>query len=120
MAYHKLLTVFLNRILKVEDKLQMETIYKNGDIIEVTETYGYAAVYNKKGQIVNSHIKNHVTKYKCEILDVKTERFYFGNGKYNKFQVAKLKYLDSNRIKNTFELINNESRQVTLYKRSNK
>lgn len=98
----------------------METIYKIGDIIEVTETYGCAAIYNKKGQIINSHIKNHVTKYKCEILDVKTERFCFGKGEYTEFQVAKLKYLDSNRIKNTFELINNESRQVTLYKRGNK
>lgn len=98
----------------------MKTIYKIGDIIEVTETYGYAAVYNNKHQIINSHIKNHVTKYKCEILDVKTERFYFGNGKYEEFQVAKLKYLDSNRINNTLELINNESRQVTLYKRNNK
>lgn len=98
----------------------METIYKIGDIIEVTETYGYSAVYNNKHQIINSHIKNHVTKYKCEILDVKTERFYFGNGEYDEFQVAKLKYLDSNRIKNSFELINNESRQVTLCKRNNK
>lgn len=98
----------------------MDFIYHVGDIIEVTETYGCAAVYTKKGQIINSHIKDHVTKYQCEILDVKTERFYFGNGEYDEFQVAKLKNLDSNKIKNTFELINNKSRQVTLYKREYK
>ena len=46
----------------------MEVIYHVGDIIEVTETYGCSAVYNKKGQIINSHVKENVVKYKKILL----------------------------------------------------
>ncbi len=98
----------------------MNFIYHAGDIIEVTETYGYAAVYNKKGQIINSHVKDNVVKYNCEVLKVWTKRFYTGNGKYNEFQVSTMKYLNGsriNKINNHFELINSDNRSVKLHKR---
>ena len=98
----------------------MDFIYHVGDIIEVTETYGCAAVYNKKGQIINSHVKDNVVKYNCEVLKVWTERFYTGNGKYNEFQASTIKYLNGSRvnlINNHFELINSGNRSVKLYKR---
>lgn len=98
----------------------MEFIYHVGDIIEVTETYGCAAVYNKKGQIINSHVKDNVVKYNCEVLKVWTKRFYTGNGKYYEFQVSTMKYLNGSRINiinNHFELINSGNRSVKLHKR---
>lgn len=77
-------------------------------------------VYNKKGQIINSHVKDNVVKYNCEVLKVWTKRFYTGNGKYYEFQVSTMKYLNGSRINiinNHFELINSGNRLVKLHKR---
>lgn len=104
----------------------MSINYQIGDVIEVTEIYGFEAIYNNKREIINSHIPNKITKYYGELLEVKTERFYFGNGDYEEYQVAKMKYLDrfdmnnNNRINTHFELINNGRRSTNLHRRNNK
>lgn len=101
----------------------MDFIYQVGDIVEITETLMGEAVYNNKRQIINSHWPKRVSVYYCEVLEIKTDRLYFGGGRYEEFQVATVKYLDrkdmdgNNRINRYFTFDNKQYRTIKLYKR---